>query len=380
MIGVAARSGIALGLNLQSNYNNMHSSSVEARVRVWWVIFYLEHLLSTMTSRTSCIGDGSCSTYPPLPVGEDQHEMPNIRGLFNDKSMRENLLYWTLYQTREQSQSRREWLLTLDPGPPLYFFYLTDLTMIIHTVTNRVYSTEVLRDGWAQIEGRMGLYSVKLDDWLYSLHPSFTFADESGHPVPGFTSRYQVSLALIYYSARIILSRPCLTRPDDNKDTGIKFPRSRFGNDTALVCLQASLSLISVFPDQPDAAWAYNISPWWSTLHFLAQATTIVLIHMSVGPVPVASEGRAEQPGGGGEGTAESPDIVLATCKKALCWLHCLGGTDRRLGGLLNSTANLLIASLTPGDWTSTTYPPRPCHRRCPLAVFMISLPFMGGR
>lgn len=172
----------------------------------------------------------------------------------------------------------------------------------------------------------------------------------------GFTSRYRVSLALIYYSARIILSRPCLTRPDDNKETGIKFPRSRFGNDTALVCLQASLSLTSVFPDQPDAAWAYNISPWWSTLHFLAQATTILLIHMSVGPVPVASEGRAEQYLVGAAKAQQSPLILfwpLARRHSAGCTVS--EGLTRRLGGFLNSTVNLLIASLTPGDWTSTT-------------------------
>src|SRR5207248_728307 len=126
----------------------------------------------------------------------------------------------------------------------------------------------------------------------------------------------------------IILSRPCLTHPKSNEETGIRFPRSRFGNDTALVCLQASLSLISVFPDEPEATWMYNVSPWWATLHFLMQATSILLIHISIHPVPVTSGREGGRSAVDALGTDVALDLVLEKTKKAIRWLHFLATID----------------------------------------------------
>lgn len=328
MIGIAVRSSVALGLNLRSNYDGMQTSSIEARSRLWWAIFSLEHLLSVSTSRASCIGQGSYSTNPPLPVIEPQYDMPEIRLLFTDKRMRENNLNWTLYQTPKQRENRRKWLSTLAPIPVLYFFYAIDLSMIAHAFVNRVYSSDVVRDGWAQIEGRIRLYHDRLNDWLHGLHPSFAFTGDKCHVVDSMTV-YRVNLALNFYSARIILGRPCLTRVTNVGEPGIQFSRSRFGHNTAVGCLRASLSMISIFPNQPNTAWVYKISPWWSALHFLMQATVILLIHMSIGPVPVGTEKEPEWPSEDNLGAAEAPASILAACKKAIGWLNCLGQTDQ---------------------------------------------------
>lgn len=58
-------------------------------------------------------------------------------------------------------------------------------------------------------------------------------------------------------------------------------------------------------------------------LHFLMQATTVLLIHLAVGPVPVRTERGAEE-----YGEAALPDTVLLSCKKALCWLHHMAEKD----------------------------------------------------
>jgi hypothetical protein len=59
------------------------------------------------------------------------------------------------------------------------------------------------------------------------------------------------------------------------------------------------------------------------------QSTTVLLLQMSIGPVPVrVPKGATAEISAGSPGTNESPDIVLASIKKALCWLHCLGITD----------------------------------------------------
>ncbi|KAJ5981976.1 hypothetical protein N7451_012076 [Penicillium sp. IBT 35674x] len=67
MIAIAARPGISLGLNLQRKNDSFDKKSRETRKQVWWSIFRLEHILSVMTGRDSCVGSSSRTLAPPLP-------------------------------------------------------------------------------------------------------------------------------------------------------------------------------------------------------------------------------------------------------------------------------------------------------------------------
>lgn len=334
MIGIAARSGVALGLNLRMSNPRVDPESKEARKRLWWSIVFIEHRLSVMTGRVSCLGDGLTSATPLLPLeGLDQmgHEKLSI----------ERTIQWTICQQHEQIEPQQAWLKNLAPGPSLHFFYLVDLTLVAHAITNRFYSTDIFQNDWSQIESQIRLNSNLMDRWVSGLHVSLRFEDNDGNILPGSKSHYQVSLALNYYSARIILNRPCFTRPEFDEKNSIRFRNSGFGDNSALTCLHASLSLVSVLPDQPDAYWAYHVAPWWSVLHFLMQATTVLLIFLLVGPVPMrADEGGSSETGRCAARTAESLKVVLTATKKALHWLHYLGRTDeasRRAFELCNS-------------------------------------------
>lgn len=185
-------------------------------------------------------------------------------------------MQWTIYQRHKQIGAQQTYLKST-----LYFFYLVDLALITHTITNQVYSTDIFREGWTQIESRIGLYSQKMDQWVSRLHASFVFEGNHGNLLLGSGSYYQVSLALHYYSARIVPNRPCLTRPEIDEKSGMRFPRSRLGNNTALACLRASLALLNVLPDQPNTGrpmvefpacfdashycFAYTYVRWFST-------------------------------------------------------------------------------------------------------------------
>ena len=329
MVGIAARAGVGLGLHLQGADNQSDMESSEIRKRLWWSIFYLEHRLSVMTGRVSCIGSGSCTTRPPLPFGNLGYEMSDIGQSRHQRLAQALELQWTISQHDEQVIAQRTWLKAITPSPSLHFFYLMDLALITHDISNRVYTPDAPQVGWTQIKGRIELYSKKLDQWVASLHTSLAFEDNRGDLLLGSRSHYQVSLALNYYSARIVLNRPCLSRPQVNKESGIRFSRSQFDNDTASTCLRASLALVAVLPDQPDAAWAYNITPWWNLLPFLMQATIVLLMHASIGPLPMRAQKDIEVETGKRVGrTAESTKVVLATTEKALRWLHSLGRTD----------------------------------------------------
>ncbi|KGO64406.1 Transcription factor, fungi [Penicillium italicum] len=347
MIGIATRSAIALGLNLRITNERFDLESKESRKRLWWSIFYLEHILSVMTGRVSYLGDGCCTVSPPMPSVKPECLVPGCLvpspGDLGHACLAQGYdIQWTNSLQHEHLASQQEWLKAIGTSPSSYFFYLVDLIMITQTITNRVYSTDILQNGWAQAESRIGLYSKKLDQWVSGLHTSFAFEGSHGGPLSGTPSQNQVSLALHYYSARIILNRPCLTLPKIDQENGARLPRSRFSNSTTLACLRASLGLIAVLPKQPDMDWAHNVAPWWCLLHFVMQSTTVLLLQMSIGPVPVKSHKNATaEISAGAPGTTESRDNLLASAKKALRWLHCLGMSDesaRRAFELCNSS------------------------------------------
>ncbi|KAJ5635715.1 uncharacterized protein N7484_009028 [Penicillium longicatenatum] len=322
--GRAARSAIALGLNLREASGQIDHVSKETRTRMWWSVFHLENLLSGMTGRSMCVDYRAISVYPPVPYDESEFQMPEVVELLENTTLREERLQWTIYASDSTLHSRNQWFSTLSPSQSLYFFHLIDLSIITHAAVASIYSLTT-----REASGQSGIsyYQERLQTWLSNLQPPFAFTNPDNQLEISRQSREQVSLALSYYSSLIILSRPCLTCPDFLEGCDIRVPRSRFGNTTAKTCVDTALRLISVFPDTPDMEWLLKMTPWCSVLHFMMQALTIILIQLSVGLV----EGNAmqgAQSGQGGDCTAEKAEVALRASKKVLRWLHCMAKQD----------------------------------------------------
>ncbi|KAJ5988437.1 hypothetical protein N7481_003647 [Penicillium waksmanii] len=304
MIGIATRSGIALGLNLEKVIIGLDVKSGEARKKLWWSLFRLESLLSVMTGRVSCLGNASSSANPPFLN-------PNLDLTVPDMEQPINELQWTINLDEGKALPQVSFLKSLEPTHSLYCFYMVDLTLITHTIINEIYSLDPSRVGWSCIESRIAFYHKKLDFWASTIHPSFGSQFISPPREPSF----QDSLALNYYSAHILLNRPSLKGPSfekkhDSPDSGI-----RFANKIAFDCLQASLGAIAQLPDRPDLAWCYQVPQWWDLLHILTQSITILLLDISASPALIRPE-EIQFP-------AES--VVWAGVTKGLHWLHCLG-------------------------------------------------------
>jgi hypothetical protein len=227
-------------------------------------------------------------------------------------------IQWTIFL--QQPEAQHETLRTMAPNHSLYFFCLIDLIFISHTATNHIYNN--VHDETKHVRRLIGLYNKKMDQWCSGLPNSMRFQELNDNRARSNMNPYQASLSLHYYSARIVLNRPCFSLPKSNEKTGIRAFRSHLERDSALICLRSSLAMISLLPDQPDADWAYRIAPWWTFLHFLVQATTILLLHMSVEDFKICQTG---------EGSAKYTDSlagVIAASEKAMNWLLCLKGTD----------------------------------------------------
>ncbi|KAJ6016984.1 hypothetical protein N7451_000363 [Penicillium sp. IBT 35674x] len=333
MIGTATRSAIALGLHLRATHNKLSASALEARHKLWWSIFILENLLSVMTGRASGLGNSFCSAPPPL-VAEDVDSFTDDAPEARLERPTENPpMKWTINQQHEQLKAQRASMKSMDANDELYFFCLTDLILISHTASTRVYSTDAVKQGWDSIQSRLNFFNKTLEEWSSSLPDSISFKIVDAGQSLSKVNAYKISLSLQYYSSRIILNRPCLARTRTAGDGISNSYRSWAKEESAMTCLHSALAILSIFPDQPDSLWVCHIL-WWNVLHFLVQATTVLLINLSF--EDLASKKPSGQSSTSGSSASQLPGVsdsvnyeaVLTAARKALQWLNCLGKTE----------------------------------------------------
>ncbi|GKZ70441.1 hypothetical protein AnigIFM50267_006088 [Aspergillus niger] len=116
----------------------------------------------------------------------------------------------------------------------LFSFYLTDLAVIGHAAIRSVYSLQSLSGTPSEKQHQISKYQKKLEEWLSSLKEYWSFTDSHGHYTKSMECREKILLAFSFYSIEIVLNRPCLTRPEFQKNSEVRRPRSRFDDDKAL--------------------------------------------------------------------------------------------------------------------------------------------------
>ncbi|KAJ5161356.1 hypothetical protein N7492_006748 [Penicillium capsulatum] len=334
MIGIAARSSIALGLNIDKRTNILDVKSREARRHLWWSIFRLESILCVMTGRVSCLGNASLSGSPPFLGSELCLKIPDIAQPIDQ-------LQWTVHMDDSKLDSQGRLLGSLVPTRSLYFFYMVDLSLITHDMINDIYATDSSQVGWRWTNGLISKFSQKVAYWASTIHPSFGFQNGQVQQIPTRSS-VQFSLALKYYSTLILLHRPCLNGPafksrSDSPDSG-----ARLTDKLAFRCIRASLAVIALLPDQPCLDWVYEVPQWWDLLHILTQAIVILLLGISVDPLP-ADRGNVAPLS---DLPVENP--VWASVEKGLFWLECMGETSeaaRRAFHFIKSIIQRIVPS-----------------------------------
>lgn len=320
-------------------------ASKEARCRLWWSIYSLEHLLTSMHGRVSRVGEGLCSVQLPTPVEEEKFDEPEIQRLFLDQASRIEVSA-TLFEKINEPYPVPSWTFSVPPSPSLFFHYLVDLFLISQSVLNKVYSIEGVREGTTQTEYRLQKYALRMDRWLSKLPPTYQFTQPDAGPwrlnhaqlddesLPH--TRERVCLAMNYYSARITLCRPCLSLNHRNPVPQEKASRAKLRAEMATNCLQASCSLISTLPEKIEIAWLARVTPWWSVLHFLMQSTTALLLGLLYCSFVPQGQGAEKLPehstnlSGAPYPSLLESDLrtALRMTKKALSWIHTMASVD----------------------------------------------------
>lgn len=317
------RGALALGLHLQNVGISVPDSSKEIRYRVWWSLYTLDYLLALMTGRPSCVNDSSCTTPMPVPFDESDFQKDEVARLISTaiprpssqsermptNSNADDLESKTDSESNDVSTegetklTRAEYLKTLPPCTSLYFLQLASLTSISKRMTVKLYSPEALQSPWASIEFTMQSLMLELDSWFMNLPSAYDFTSTQTSQCP---ASQRMSVAFLFYSTKIGITRPCLCRVDQSLSEEDK--TYEFCTKAAAECVEAACHMLTLFPDTPDAALLYKMSPWWCTLHYLMQAVTVLLLELAY---------RSQH-------VPEKATMVSKAAKKALDWLLTL--------------------------------------------------------
>ncbi|KAE8387296.1 fungal-specific transcription factor domain-containing protein [Aspergillus alliaceus] len=288
LCGSAVRSALSLGLHLRNIGTGTSDTSKEIRYRVWWSLYTLEHRLSVMTGRPSCIIDDTCTT--PLPVP------------FDESDFRHEPVMRLISRSTPEGLSQLE----LVPCMSLYFLQLIKLTSIAKRMASRLYNLEGVETPWPRMEFAIQRLNLDLNSWLINLPKAYDFT--STHTSQGLAT-HRMSLALNFYSTKIGITKPCLRRldPSAHGDKAVNFSRK-----AAVECVESACHMLRLFPEPLEAALLHKISPWWCILHFLMQATAVLLIELSFHAQHVP----------------EKAAMVLKAARKSYDWLLVMSETS----------------------------------------------------
>ena len=333
MSGIAIRHACTLGLNMKNANKDLYESPKEIRYRVWWALCANERLIAVMTGRPPSITDADCSIPLPLPLDEEDFfsvQVPDFNRdtiqLFRRYSSEESQTSENAASTPSSSQSaprvspsdvfspesqppNSHPMPYVPPSDALYLHHQAKLGVLTSEVLSRIYRVNTATKSWADVQSTIVALDSSLQKWLSALPRMFDFRkrqrDQQFH-------RQRMSLGFFYYSTLLILSRPCLCRLNGRIPN--QSDRSKdLNQSTAVQCVEAALGMLDLIPEQPNAVGLYEVAPWWSLVHHLVQAVTVLMLELSF---------RSDH-------LPQKVDGILLAAKKAVDWLQSMSLKDR---------------------------------------------------
>ena len=342
---MALRSATALGLNMRNESTSLADDLKEIRYRVWWALYTLEHRLCSMTGRMNCILDDHCTTPLPIPLEEEAFLSDSGRTLLkkeaqrlernpastptsaqasttpsSDRSRSASKPETSRSPSSQQLQVEMEWAKNVTPNASLYFLHLVQLTRVSQRIFHQLYNPTTVTGSWSDIQTMISDLDSSVESWYRSLPIVFDFKRKRRERD---FYEFRMCLGFSYYGIKMTISRPCLCRLDrkmpNQSSKSVEFNRLQAAN-----CIENAKDLLNLIPDQPNAIGLISVGPWWSLLHWLVQATSVLMLEMSFRSHHMPTEA----------------DNIFEAAKKAVRWMHQLGSESfsaRRAWLLCNS-------------------------------------------
>ncbi|KAF2136880.1 uncharacterized protein K452DRAFT_236721, partial [Aplosporella prunicola CBS 121167] len=277
-IGIACRHAVALGLHLRMENNSLSLIAKEKRVRAWWSLYLIEHLLCEITGRPTSINHQFCSVRMPAPINETS--LSTQTGLTKLERWDQMTDLWRspadnneiLFESGSEKDSKSKDL----ANDSSHFKHRIQLAILTQKIFVNLYSADTPIKSWERAQSDIVALLQEVDGWYSALPPEFQF----GRILSPDHDRKRVLLAFMFYSSKILLSRPCLCRID------LRVPKQGakskdLNNRMARECVVSARSIANLFPEDVDSRWVYRKGPWWCIVHHIMQAMAILMLELA---------------------------------------------------------------------------------------------------
>lgn len=256
MIGVSIRLALALGLHLRNDDPNIPLHKKEAVLRTWWTLHAIECQLSAVTGRPCVLSHEDCTVALPQTWSE---ELRDTTGRVDSTQPSErNEPSPTTTSDRILEKSRRLY------SPRSYLDAHLHIGLIMQKLLSALYSPRVSHYSWKHVQQDISKLLRELEDWKQGALPD---RDSLYARSPSYleSPREELLLRLYYYSAKMLITRPCLChsgrRTEDLSDDS-----ALFAQRTAETCVEAAIGLAELMPTS-DHRSLFENGPWWSIVH-----------------------------------------------------------------------------------------------------------------
>ena len=244
-------------------------------------LYQLEVLLSEMFGRPMCIHTNDFTVdIPP----SDQWEQTPGHGASADSISGRSASVWRSFLGIHRGVALNltggviDWdrfVPVLSNFSPQHFTTRLALSEISEEIGAKMY-TRRTETTWFAYQHETRALNEKLLSWRASL-PSelqIDFADHALHD-----PRSRLELAMYHDCVTMLLWRPYLC---ELVIDGESMSSASFNKEGARTCVQAALHMIDTMPDAPVRAEIFQILPWWSLLHYICQASAVLLLELSL--------------------------------------------------------------------------------------------------
>lgn len=321
MSGFAVRGAIALGLQVEIKNVEMSEYSKEARYRLWWAVYAQEIEFQVVTGRPGSISVNDFSTPLPVPYDEELFDLNNPAhsavnmARFTQASYRSGSVpndghipnITTDAPTNSPnpiSSVRAEALSNVNMSGSLFFIFRARLSLVVHELLVTLYSPGVAHHLWSQVQAGIHRFNTLLDDWHSGLPEALDFRRDDQHE----WVQHRNELAILFYEAKVLANRPCLCEMQETEPNETIASRE-FNLQSARLCIESALNILQLLPREIDPPLLAKIMPWWSSIHHIFSAVTILSIALFY-------DCRHVEDG--------DQEAIVSEAKHGLKWLHAL--------------------------------------------------------
>ncbi|KAI2486286.1 fungal specific transcription factor domain containing protein [Pyrenophora tritici-repentis] len=296
-IGIAIRHAQAAGLHLRNEDVTVDSKRKMALAQIWWALYSIECVLTTITGRPRAIAAKDCTVPPPGTIGTD------MQAAHGNAQSNQSISSHSIIRASASSTGEAHTDTVVDAFDVAY----VRLDILMGKILSGLYSGKKSAKSWKSAQAKISSLSEELEAWALKSLSHGPSATPSEHNL----GREQLLLHLYYQNAKVCITRPCLCRLD-LRIKGQSEDSARFNKKMAEGCIGAALAITSMLPDPPNPAWFYKNGPWWAAVHMIMQGLTVFLLELALDGVHLTGD----------------KSQVASCVDKLIAWLQSMGTVD----------------------------------------------------